>query len=595
MKLFPPVCRGSSLLIWLVLLLAVQLGCDDSDSSSNIAPVEPKNDSGHLKVTPAGVGNSPSTASGAIESPVRFEEISQSAGVNFTYRNDEESGHFAILESLGGGTCVFDYDGDGTQDIYLPGGGKFGKDQTVEGLPGALFRQIGPLQFRDVTDLSGTGLAPHYSHGGHAADFDNDGFPDLLITGYNGVLLLHNRGDGTFQDITRESELSSDTLWSSSAAWMDLSGDGLLDLYVVHYVNWSFQNNPVCTLPPPQNRDVCPPRSFEPLPDTVFFSNGDGTFEDVSRRIGLREDGKGLGVVAADIDLDGDMDVYVANDTVPNFLYRNDGNGVLQDVSLISGTSLNDTGGPDGSMGVDVADYNRDGIPDLWCVNYENESLALYRNEGNCLFQHISQSTGIKSAAGLHVSWGTAFFDMDCDTDEDVFVSNGHVIRHPINAPLRQLPLLLANESGQKFVNISQGAGDYVNQPHMGRGLSTGDFDDDGNVELVISHTNEPAALLHNRTDHGRHWIGFRLIGIRSPRNAIGARVEIRDGSLTMLRQIKGGGSYASTHDLRVHFGLGKISPVDTVLIVWPSGTKQTLTNLPADRYHTIVEPRETE
>ncbi|HSG73046.1 MAG TPA: CRTAC1 family protein, partial [Planctomycetaceae bacterium] len=526
-----------------------------------------------------------------FDSPIRFEEIAQSVGVDFTYRNDEEAGQYAILESLGGGTCIFDYDGDGLQDLFVPGGGEFGENLTVEGLPGALFRQTGSLRYRDVTNLSGTGEAPHYSHGGHSADYDNDGFPDLLITGYGGVVLLHNRGDGTFQDVTAESGMSSDTLWSSSAAWMDLSGDGLLDVYLAHYVNWSFQNNPVCKLPPPANRDVCPPRDFQPLPDTVFFARGDGTFEDVSQKIGLRQDGKGLGVVSADLDLDGDLDVYVANDTVPNFLYRNTGDGILEDVSLMSGTSLNNEGAPDGSMGVDVVDYNLDGVPDLWCVNYENESLALYRNEGNCLFQHISQSTGIKSAAGLLVSWGTAFFDMDCDKDEDVFVSNGHVIRHPVNAPLRQLPLLLANDRGQRFVNINRGAGDYLSQPHMGRGLSAGDLDDDGNLDLIISHINEPVAILHNRTEHGRHWIGFRLIGRSSPRNAIGVRIEIREEGMTLSRQVKGGGSYASTHDLRVHFGLGESNRLDEVHIFWPSGIEQTLANLAIDRYHTIIEP----
>ena len=587
--------KNSSLKCLFPLIFTMNLilvGCDERNPQNEGTPDRiPSRDTQLDSKTDKSLPGS----SGSVDSPVRFEEISESSGVEFTYRNGEEAGHFAILESLGGGTCIFDYDADGSMDLFVPGGGTFGSGKTVEGLPGALFRRIGPLRYRDVTQSSGAGLSPHYSHGGHAADFDNDGFTDLLITGFGGVLLLQNQGDGTFRDVTTQSGLDSDKLWSSSAAWTDLTGDGVLDLYLAHYVDWSMDNNPVCTLPPPANRDVCPPRSFQGLPDTVFFARGDGTFEDVSNRIGLRDDGKGLGVISADLDRDGDMDVYVANDTVANFLYRNKGNGELEDVSLISGTSLNDTGGPDGSMGVDVTDYNRDGAPDLWCVNYENESLALYRNEGNCLFQHVSQSTGIKSATGLLVSWGTAFFDMDCDSDEDVFVSNGHVIRHPVNVPIRQPALLLSNEEGEKFVNISQGAGEYIIQPHMGRGVSTGDLDDDGNLDLLISHLNEPVALLHNRTEHGQHWVGLRLIGKNSPRNAIGARIEISEGELTMSRQIKGGGSYASTHDFRVHFGLGSRNRVDNVRVIWPSGTEQRLEDLAIDRYHTLVEPPVTD
>lgn len=578
--------RIDSLTILLATLLALGIGCGKSNSSPNPS-TDPAGQAGRSERFPR-AGERPAQIP---KSSVRFEEISRSADVDFTYRNGEEAGHYAILESLGGGACLFDYDGDSKLDSFLPGGGTFGDGPDVRGLPGALFRQGPSLRFQNVTEPAGAGLAPHYSHGAQAADYDNDGFPDLLITGYGGLLLLKNQGDGTFSDVTEESGLSADTRWSSSAAWADLTGNGALDLYVAHYVNWSFANHPICEIPPPHHRDICPPREFEPLPDTVFFSRREGSFDDVSEKIGLRKDGKGLGVVAADLDLDGHIDLYVANDTVANFLYRNRGDGMLEDVSLISGTSFDDAGSPDGSMGVDVADFNQDGLPDLWCVNYENESLALYRNEGNCLFQHVSQSTGIKSASGLFVSWGTAFFDMDGDTFEDVFVSNGHVIRYPSSVPVRQKPVLLANQDGRKFVNIGQDAGEYVNQPHMGRGLAAGDLDDDGHLDLLISHTNEPAAVLHNRTNHGRQWIGLRLIGVSSPRSAIGARIEIPWGNRVLSRQIKGGGSYASTHDLRVHFGLGDRQQIETLRIVWPSGIEQMLTNLSAGHYHTVIEP----
>lgn len=517
----------------------------------------------------------------------RFIDRAEQAGLNFTYRNGQEAGHFAILESLGGGAGVVDFDGDGRMDVFLPGGGEFGEDGSISGRPPGLYRGVGDWRYVAATEPAGVDQAPWYSHGAAVTDFDHDGFPDILVTGYGGLLLFRNDGDGTFHEAGRESGLT-DSLWGSSAAWGDLTGDGNPDLYVAHYVNWSFGNDPFC--PGPEGkRDVCPPRGFEPLPDELFVSNGDGTFREASREAGLREDGKGLGVLMADVDLDGDLDVYVANDTVENFLYLNDGSGHLDEQSLMTGTGLGQAGTPDGSMGVDLGDYNLDGLPDLWVANYERESFALYRNVGHGVFLHSSHAAGVTAVGAQFVGWGTLFFDFDHDGDEDVFVSNGHVIRNPKAAPLRQMPLLFQNEAG-RFQNVAPIAGGYTSSPHMGRGVAAGDLDGDGDLDLVVSNVNEPVAALENDSTGSRSWLGLRLIGRTSAREPAGAVVSVVTSSGRQTRQKKGGGSYASTHDPRLFFGLGAAERADEVEIRWPSGAVQTLRDVPARQVLTVVE-----
>ncbi len=490
----------------------------------------------------------------------------------------------------GGGVAIFDYDGDQYPDLFLPGGGRFGPQPTLAGLPPLLARNLGDLQFQSVTIPAGVQSAPFYSHGVAAADFDNDGFVDVLVTGYRGISLFQNQGDGTFRDVAVAAGMGH-PVWGTGAAWGDLNQDGSLDVFIAQYVDWSFQNHPYCTdLLTRKHRDVCSPQDLPPLPDVLYLSHGDGTFHDASVEYGLRTDGKGLGVVMADLDLDGDLDVYVANDTTVNFLYRNEGPGRLTEVGLISGSGFDENGSFDGSMGVDVGDFNLDGLPDIWVTNFEEEVFALYRNVGNLMFLHASQSTGIAAETGLYVGWGTMFFDFDRDADLDLFVSNGHPHRYAGHTPRRQLPLLLENLSGTRVRNSSRGAGAYFTSAHNGRGAAVGDLDRDGDLDLVISHVNEPAAVLINNSRSTHHWLALRLIGVRSPRQPIGTRVKIVAGGQERSYQLTGGGSYLSSNEPLIFAGLQSHQRIERIDIRWPSGVTQTLRDEAADRTLTVIE-----
>lgn len=503
-----------------------------------------------------------------------LDDVTAGSGVSFIYRNGEESDECSILESLGGGAGLCDFDKDGRLDVFFPGGGRLGPDERIEGLPPGLFRNLGDWRFSDVSEAAGLREStPFYSHGGAIADYDNDGFPDMLVTGYGGLQLWHNQGDGTLLEVSRASGIDDDS-WSSSAGWGDLNGDGNLDLYVAHYVNWSFKNHPHCPGPQEGQREICPPRVFDPLPHLVLLSSGDGTFHDASEEVGLRTDGKGLGVVMSDLDLDGDLDIYVGNDTTDNFLYVNDGRGKLEEVGVLRGVARDDLGVANGSMGVDVCDFNRDGLPDLWVANYERESFGLYRNEGQGHFLHVSQSTGIIALGGMYVGFGTAFTDIDGDGDEDVLIANGHVIKYPQSAPIKQKPLLLVNENG-RFRKAVLEPGGYFDQDHTGRGLAIGDLDGDNSPDAVFAHTNEPAALIRNRTKNGNRHFRLTLIGRQANRDAIGASVVLHTTAGDLLRQVKGGGSYLSQNELTLHWGLIAGCEIESATVHWPSGQQQ--------------------
>ena len=518
-----------------------------------------------------------------------FREVAKNAGIEFTYRNGHEAQQESILESLGGGVGMIDYDADGLVDILFPGGGYFSGTET-HGHPPGLFRNLGEWRFAEVTASSGLlGAAHQYSHGCTGGDFNKDGFIDVATTGYGAVHLWQNQGDGTFLEVHGSARLQ-DELWSSSAGWGDLNQDGNLDLYVTHYVDWSFQKHPYCQGPNPGEREICSPKVYDGLPDAVYYSAGDGTFRDATSEVGLRSDGKGLGVLLADVDVDGDLDIYVANDTTDNFLYLNSGSERFEEVGILAGVARDEFGVPNGSMGVDLCDYNNDELPDLWCANYERESFALYRNDGEAQFLHVSQAAAITALGGLFVGFGTAFFDFDRDGDEDVVVANGHVINFPSSAPIKQLPLLLENDA-ERFHRIRLGPDSYFEQPHVGRGLALADLDRDGDLDIAVSHTNEPVAVLANDTIPKGSWLRLRLIGRSSNRDAIGARAVLHASGGNQLRQIKGGGSYLSQSELSLDWGIPAGSQLHGVTIFWPSGQMQELKLDHGNQFMTVLEP----
>jgi hypothetical protein len=559
-----------------------------------------------LTILPAACSwRTPSTAGApdsAGEGPGLFRDLTASSGIDFRYRNGAEAHQLSILESLGGGVALLDFDGDGKLDIFLPGGGSF-KDRKILGRLCKLYRNLGENRFEDVSDRLHLDGDWFYSHGAAVGDFDRDGKPDLLLTGWGRLALLHNepvdpRDDAKGRqlvDVTRKAGLTSQS-WSSSAGWADFDGDGFPDLYVCHYVNWSFANHPGCGQPP----DICPPKVFHGLPHKLFRNNRDGTFSDVSIEAQLRPGGpdasKGLGVLLVDLNGDGKPDIYVANDTADSFLYVNrcePGRFRFEERGLVSGTARGVGGSPNGSMGVDAADYDGSGRPSLFVTNYENELHTLYRNEchgDQILFEDASRPAGIAALGQSTVGWGTGFLDIDHHGPPDLFIATGHAIRYPARSggDPRQRPILLRNEGG-KFHDISHRGGPYFRTSHLARGVALGDLDNDGRTDLVISHLNDPVVLLHNESGKDHHWLGVELVG-RDNADVVGARLILESDGRKQTRFAKGGGSYASSSDRRHTFGLGQSEKMDRLTVIWPSGERQQWSGLAIDRYHRLEQ-----
>jgi enediyne biosynthesis protein E4 len=538
-----------------------------------------------------------------------FQDVTAPSGVRAGHRNGEEAGHYSILETLGGGVALIDYDGDGLLDLFVVGGGTF-QGQEIRGHPCRLFRNLGGLQFKDVTREAGldrlAGGAPWFlSHGAAVADYDRDGWPDLLVTGYGRVALFHNEPDGRggrrFVEVTRKAGLTDD-LWSTSAAWGDLDGDGWPDLYLCHYVDWSFKNHPRCLGFDEKRRDICPPGHFTAQPHRLYHNNGDGTFRDVSKAAGLRVEhpekdfGKGLGALFVDVNGDGKPDLFVANDMTDRFLYLNRsraGTIRLEEVGMRSGVARDHLGHANGSMGVAAADYDGCGRPSLWVTNYERELHGLYGNDskgGHVLFRFRTEAAGIAAIGQTYVGWGTGFLDLDHDGLEDLFFTNGHPNHFPrAGARRQQRPVLFRNLGKGRFRLVTEQGGPYFLQEHNGRGVALGDLDNDGRTDLVISHLNGPIALLRNVARTSNHWLGVELAG-RQNRDVVGAKLTLEVAGTRRTRFAQGGGSYLSSSDRRHVFGLGQATGVGRLSVAWPNGREEHWEGLPIDRYSRLVE-----
>lgn len=502
---------------------------------------------------------------------------------------------------MGSGVALFDYDNDGRLDLFLVNGAPFGDFVPKGTIPqktgpkywNRLYHQKSDGTFEDVTEkagLSGFG----YGMGVAVADYDNDGFRDLFVTSLGGNRLYHNNGNGTFSDVTEKAGVAGSG-WSTSAAWVDLDNKGRLDLVVLRYIQWDW-NDVWCG--PPDNRGYCHPDVFQPITMLVYRNNGDGTFTEVSHQVGLDKPAKALGIAIADYDRDGYPDIFVANDSMFEFLFHNNGNGTFEEVGLDAGIATDAEGRTYAGMGVDFADYDNDGWPDLMVSNLANQVYAIYRNDRDGTFTYDSVDSGLFAITRLHSGWGLRFMDYDNDGWKDLLIAQGHdldtVEKSFPELHYREPPMLLRNLGGKQFVNVGPLSGDPFRQRWVGRGLAVGDIDNDGRLDAVITENGGPAHILMNRTQTSNHWIGFRLLGHKSNRDGIGAVIRIETSAGSQWATVTTASSYLSASDVRAHFGLGPASIVKIVEIRWPSGIVQKLTNIQADRYLTVDESADT-
>jgi hypothetical protein len=522
----------------------------------------------------------------ASEAPaIRFEDVTSKSGIRFILQNSASPERHQI-ETMPGGVAILDFDNDGLPDIFFANGAEQPSlKKTSSRFYNRLYRNKGNWTFEDVTEKAGV-MGTGYDMGAAAADYDNDGNADLFVFGVNHNTLLHNRGDGTFEDVTRAAGLDS-TNWSVSAAWVDFDNDGKLDLFVVSYVAWDPAREPWCGTG--SVRTYCHPRFYKPLRNRLYHNNGNGTFTDVSSRSGIdKSPGKGMGVAVADYDHDGWMDIFVANDSVPNSLFHNEHDGGFKEVALRAGVALNDDGNAVSSMGVDFKDLDNDGKEDLFVTALANETFGFFRNLGNGLFMDATYKSRIGRITQPFSGWSTGAFDFDNDGWKDIFVACGDVQdntdRYSDLKP-RQPNLLLENQRDGTFTSILIGA------PALYRGAAFADFDRDGRVDAVVTRLNEPAALLRNVTGAENHWLNVRLRGRTNNRDGIGARVLITGSTGLQVNRATSATGYASSSDTAVHFGLGRDAEARQIEIEWPGGQKQVLRNVAGDRFVEVDEP----
>lgn len=527
------------------------------------------------------------------DGPPWFRDMTAGSGIEFTYRNGEESDRYTILESLGGGVAMIDYDGDGLLDLFFPGGGYF-EGALIKGHPCRLYKNFGNWKFLDVTAQVGLDKIDFYTHGCAVADYDKDGWPDLLVTGYGQVALFHNVPASDTRKLVEVTDKAGikDTSWCTSAGWADLTGDGYPDLYICHYCDWSFSNDPRCKGRGVE-RDVCPPQRFKPLVHALFTNKGDGTFRDVTSEQKLRNDGCGLGVVLADIIGDGRPAIYVANDASVNHLYLNR-KGKLEEKAQLAGVAVDENGMYNGSMGVDVADFDRTGRASLLVTNFHGELHALYQNLGGERFAYQSNTVGFGALGRHFVGFGTSFVDIDNDGWEDLFIVNGHVLRHPSGSTLKQVPLILRNVAlrGRRyFQDYAKRGGSFFATPAIGRGVAIGDLDNDGWPDIVVSHTNSPVILLKNDASKGSEarWIGVKLVG-KGDRDISGSTLRLNTDKGVLTRFSKGGGSYLSASDRRIVFGLGSHGKANRLTVRWAWGSEQHWDGLDPNAYWELHE-----
>jgi len=538
----------------------------------------------------------PSFAFPGNEQGAFFSEVPASAsGITWRHVNGRSADMY-LPETTGAGCGFLDYDNDGWMDIYLVNSGACDFYMPPAPLRNALYRNNRDGTFTDVTEKAGVS-GGGYGQGIAVGDYDGDGFPDIYLTQYGRSILYHNNGDGTFSDVTEKAGVAAPG-WATSAVWFDYDNDGRLDLFVCRFVDFSKARNKWCGDRNTNERWYCIPRVYEPMPCWLFHNNGNGTFTDVSKELGIAGSmAKAWGVVACDINNDGWMDLFVANDTEPNFLFVNR-RGKFEEEGLFAGVAYSASGRARSGMGVDAADYDQDGWVDLFVSNVDQEMFSLYHNSKNETFSDFAIPTGIGPTTKLMSGWGVKFFDYDNDGDLDLLLCNGHPddkIDGRVEGVKYLEPMLLYRNTGNGLKNVSAQGGAIFSKPLAGRGMATGDFDNDGAVDVLISVNDGAPLLLRNNAGKQNNWLGVTLVGKKSNPDAVGTRLAYQAGDLKRSRIKVGGGSYLSSHDPRMVLGIGKREKVDRLEVKWPlpGGATQRFTSLPINRYITIVEGQE--
>jgi hypothetical protein len=521
---------------------------------------------------------------------VHFTDVTDKAGIKFTHTSSPEKKY--IVESMSGGVALFDYDGDGYPDIYLVNSLTVDMVKSKQKTRSVLYRNNGDGTFSDVTDRAGVGDIG-WGMGVAVGDYNNDGWDDIYVTCLGPNHLLKNNGNGTFTDVTKKAGVG-DPRWSTGAAFVDYDNDGELDLFVSNYVDFDIDNLPefgkgrTCQFKgiPVQ----CGPRGLKGAGDSLYHNNGDGTFTDVSKKAGVSDaDGYyGLGVIASDFDGDGLVDIFVANDSTPNFLYHNNGDGTFKDIGFSSGTAVNENGSEQGSMGVTLGDYDHDGRLDLFITNFDDDYNTLYRNDGKGSFTDVSYAAKVAAVSLPYVGWGTWFVDYDNDGWADLLVVNGHV--YPQLPTYRQRNFVHHNNHDGTFTEVGAQLGAPFAEKRTGRGAAFGDIDNDGDLDVIINNLDGPPQLLRNDGGNTNNSVLIKTIGGKSNRDGIGARVKIVSGDLSQIGEVYSGGSYLSQSDLRLAFGVGKRTKIDLIEVHWPSGTIDKIADTAVNKMLTIKE-----
>jgi len=527
-------------------------------------------------------------------SQVRFVDVTRSAGITFRHDNAFSPEKY-LIETMGSGCGWIDYDQDGWLDLYLVNGAATPAYSPKHPLRSALYRNNGDGTFSDVTGRAGVGAEGLFGMGVAVGDYDNDGFPDLLVLGYGRCILYHNNRDGTFTDVTTRAGVANSGQWASSAAWFDYDNDGHLDLVVANYVDWSPERNFYCGDRGPEMRSYCHPDDFRGQPPTLYHNNGNGTFTDVSKSSGVGlKGGNGLGVVTFDYDNDGWQDIFIANDHMPNFLFHNNRDGSFREVAYVAGVAVSSDGEFEAGMGADAADATGRGRMDLIVTHLDMQLARFYQNLGDQTFDDATLRSKIGYSTYHMSGFGTRFMDYDNDGAVDIFMANGHVLdniqRYHGETRYAEPKLMFHNNGRGVFENVTDRLGLDFQLPRVSRGAAVADFDNDGDLDILVNNNGQPPQLLRNDGGSANHWIEILLIGTKSNRDGVGARLKLVAGDLILYDQRKGGVSYQSAQDPRLHFGLGQRTQIDSVEIIWPSGMKTKQSNLKCDQFLTIEE-----